>query len=171
MAKKKRSRPMPSPLRLATIENPDWRPDREGEMAFPRFVQATVDIRESAIETLYARKFLALSQKRAADRFREIWETAGGRVASLDLSSDRVDGGRSDPAIGRLRAAQELTRCRNLIGVRGYEALQAVCGEGKSLPELSPHKRTRLTMADNLRADLDDLAVMWGMQTRRRFAS
>lgn len=170
---KKRTKPKvpPSPIRLATVENPDWRPDREGEKAFPRFVQATIDTRESAVETLYARKFLGFAQKRAADRFRELWEATGGKTASLDLTLDRVSGGRSDPITSRLRAAHELARCRALLGYRGYDLVQSVCAEGRALSEITPHKRERLTMADNLRADLDDLATMWGMQTRRRLAS
>lgn len=150
------------------VDNPDWRPDREGEKAFPRQVPAVLNVRESAVETLRSRGFLAASQKAAADRFRELWEAAGGKTISIDYTLDRVDGGKGDPITGRLRAAQELQRCRLLVGQRGYDTLQAVCGEGKALAEISPHKRDRLTMADNLRADLDDLASMWGMQTRRR---
>lgn len=157
-----------SHLRKRTVANPDWRPDLDGEKAFPRNITATVNVRESAVETLYSRKFLSESQKLAADRFRDLWETAGGKTTGIDYSQDRVDGGRGDPVTGRLRAIQELARCRQLIGLRGYEALESVCGEGKTLADLTPHKRERLTMADNLRADLDDLATMWGMQTRQR---
>lgn len=155
-------------VRKQWVENPDWRPDRDGEKAFPRYEKRDVNIRESAVETLFARKFLVESQKRAADRFREYWESAGGKMSGLDYSQDRVDGGRGDPVTGRLRAIQELARCRQLVGLRGFEALESVCGEGKALTDLTPHKRERLTMADNLRADLDDLATMWGMQTRQR---
>ncbi len=155
-------------VRKAWIDNPNWRPDRDGEKGFPRLEKRDMNIRESAVETLYARKFLVDSQKRAADRFRELWESAGGKMSGLDYSQDRVDGGRGDPVTGRLRAIQELARCRQLVGMRSFEALEAVCGEGKALTELTPHKRERLTMADNLRADLDDLATMWGMQTQQR---
>ena len=120
------------------------------------------------METLFARGFLARSQKLAADRFRACWEKAGGSVQSLDHTLDRVDGGRGDPLAARIVAANELKRCRQLIGARGYEVLQLVCAEGRALAEITPHKRERLTMADNLRADLDDLAAMWGLQTARR---
>jgi hypothetical protein len=151
-----------------TVENPDWRPDRDGEPGFPRYAPADLNVKESAVETLYARKFLGSAQKLAADRFRDLWEAAGGKTASLDYTLDRVDGGKGDPIVGRIRAAQELVRLRSVIGQRGYEVLEKVCGEGKALTEISPHKRDRLTMADNLRADLDDAATMWGMQTRQR---
>ena len=155
-------------LQSVRIENPDWRPDLDGEKAFPRTVVAAVNVRESAIETLYARRFLGRAQKQAADRFRAIWEMAGGNIASVDYSRERVDGARGDPVAAKLRAMHELRRCRELIGRRGFENIEAVCGEGKALTELTPHKRERLTMADNLRADLDDLATMWGFQTRQR---
>lgn len=169
MSKVKKHKPV-SPLVRVEVENPDWRPARDGEKAFPRVIAADKNIRESAVETLFARGFLARSQKEAADRFRACWEKAGGAVASLDYAMDRVDGGRSDPIAARIVAANELKRCRQLIGHRGYQVLQLVCAEGRALAEITPHKRERLTMADNLRADLDDLAAMWGLQTARRRA-
>lgn len=164
----KASKQPASPLVTVEVENPDWRPARDGEKAFPRVIAAQKNIRESAVETLFARGFLARAQKQAADRFRACWEKAGGTVRSLDHALDRVDGGRGDPLAARIVAANELNRCRQLIGQRGYQVLQLVCAEGRALAEITPHKRERLTMADNLRADLDDLAVMWGIQTARR---
>ncbi|WP_439501623.1 hypothetical protein [Aminobacter ciceronei] len=164
---KKQPKP-PSPLVTVEVENPDWRPARDGEKAFPRLITAQKNIRESAVETLFARGFLARAQKQAADRFRACWEKAGGTVRSLDHALDRVDGGKGDPLAARIVAAHELTRCRQLVGHRGYQVLQLVCAEGRALAEITPHKRERLTMADNLRADLDDLAAMWGIQTARR---
>lgn len=168
MAKKKNRKPKAeSPIVKVEVPNPDWRPAHDGEKGFPRNIMADKNTKESAVETLFARGFLAKAQKEAADRFRIYWEKAGGTVASLDYSMDQVDGGTGDPIAGRLLAAQELDRARKLIGLRGYEVLTAVCGQGHALTEMSPHKRDRLTMADNLRADLDDLAVMWGIQVRR----
>jgi hypothetical protein len=155
-------------LHVATVQNPDWAPDRDGEKAFPRDIVAAMNIKESAIETLFARKFLSRSQKQAADRFRELWESAGGKSSSLDYTLDRVDGGRGDPVTSKLMALQELKRARQYLGMRGYETIEAICGQGKALTELAPHKRERLTMADNLRADLDDLGGMWGFQTKQR---
>jgi len=167
MAKKKRKPKIESSIVKVEVPNPDWRPAHDGEKGFPRNIMADKNTKESAVETLFARGFLAKAQKEAADRFRGHWEEAGGTVASLDYTLDRVDGGKGDPIAVRIAAAQELDRVRRLIGLRGYEVLKLVCGEGRALTEISPHKRDRLTMADNLRADLDDLAVMWGIQVRR----
>ena len=69
--------------------------------------------------------------------------------------------------IARLAAVQELVRCQRLIGRRGFQVIEAVCGEGKALAEIGQTKRERLTLADNLRSDLDDLAQMWGLRTNR----
>jgi hypothetical protein len=145
------------------VENPDWRPDRDGAPGFPRRIRAIVNPRESAVDTLFARRFLGMAQKRAAEKFREVWEAAGGTVAGLDYSQDRVDGARGEPITSRLQAAQELRRCRLLLGQRGYDTVHKVCAEGRALAEIAPQKRARLTVADNLRADLDDLATMWGI--------
>ncbi|TAN04743.1 MAG: hypothetical protein EPN45_09655 [Rhizobiaceae bacterium] len=161
--------PTASDLQVREIEDPDFTADHEIDFAGNRkTARVTINVRESAIETLYARRFLGTAQKAAADRFRSLWEAAGGKTVGIDYSSDRVDGGKGDPAVARLQAAQELKRCRLLLGIRGYDAVEKVCAEGRALSELTPHKRERLTMADNLRADLDDLASMWGFQTRRR---
>jgi len=177
MGRKQRNRSKPAPvtgrdrgIRLAkvTIENPDWEPAKEGVAGVPRFEQRDKNTKESAVETLFARKFLGSAQKLAADKFRELWETAGGKTSSIDYTLDRVDGGKGDPISAKLIAAQELVRLRNQIGQRGFDVLEKVCGEGMALADLTLHKRERLTVADNLRADLDDAATMWRMQTRQR---
>jgi hypothetical protein len=161
--------PTAGDLQVREIEDPDFSTAHEIDYAGNRkTAKVTINIRESAVETLYARKFLGIAQKAAADRFRDIWEVAGAKTASLDYTLDRVDGGRGDPVTSRLRAAQELNRCRLLLGQRGYDVVEKVCAEGKALRDLTPHKRERLTTADNLRADLDDLAAMWGLKTKRK---
>lgn len=91
----------------------------------------------------------------------------------MNYSKEPVDGGGSvDPISDRqVNAGIELAKCRELLGLRGYTLVSNVCGEGKALTDITAHKRERLTMADNLRANLDDLATMWGMQTNRRKAA
>lgn len=169
MVKKKRKRAARALVDIRRVDNPYFAPEHPEGAGNHRTIEVRINPRESAIETLFSRKFIGDAQKKAADRFRATWEAAGGRVASLDYGRDRVDGGKTDPVTARLAAAQELRRCRHLLGQRGFDVIQAVCGEGRSLSELTPHKRERLTMADNLRADLDDLATMWGLRTRQTF--
>ena len=151
------------------VEDPDYSRDHEeGKLGNRRFASAVVNVRESAVETLFARNFLAQSQKRAADHFRSLWEAAGGKSSSIDYTQDRVDGGCGDPIVARLTAAKELEHCRALLGSRHFNNIEKLCGQGRTLSDLARNKRDRLTLADNLRADLDDLAVRWGMRTRGR---
>ncbi len=162
---KKRKTPMSVAkvsLQTKSVENPQWRPDLDGEAAFPRNIDVAHNYNESAVESLYHRKFIGSAQKKAADRFRELWEAAGGKTSGMDYTQDRVDGGKADPVLGRIHAAQELERCRNLLGTRHFSNIEKLCGEGLGLQQLSRNKRDRYTMADNLRADLDELASMWG---------
>jgi hypothetical protein len=172
MSRKRKDRPKPdserphAEIRKRTVENPYFQTDHKEGATNPKYSNADINVKESAVETLYARRFLGFSQKRAADKIRELFEAAGGKASSIDYTLDRVDGGKGEPITGRLLAAHELARLRSLIGHRGYETLVKVCCEGKALTEITPHKRERLTMADNVRADLDDAAAMWGFQTK-----
>lgn len=148
------------------VDNPDWRPDLEGEKGFPRKVRASVNIRESAVGTLAARKLIDEAQAQAAIRFRRHWETTGGVGAqAIDYSRDRVDGGQiADPIdIAQLRAARYLAEAERTLGERNYHLVRSVCGEGKAMTELYETKRERLTATDNLRASLDDLCRIWGI--------
>jgi hypothetical protein len=164
---------MQSHIELATayVDNPEWRPDRHGMKAFPRKITAMVNVRESAIATLAARRAINDAQVAAANRFRSLWEKMGGTGAgAIDYSREHVDGGYTRDPISQaqMTAGKELARCRALLGRRTYTLVVAVCGEGFALKEIAIDKRGTLTAADNLRDGLDDLAEMWGYQGRAR---
>lgn len=153
-------------VRTAEMPNPYFAPEHREDSTNPKTIDAYVNIRESAVETLYSRGVLDRAQKRAADRFRSTWEAMGGAGAgAMDYSRDVVDGGapREDINARRLDAGKELKRCRHLLGARIYDLVCKVCGQGLSLTEISEAKRDRLTAADNLRNGLNDLAEMWGL--------
>lgn len=167
-ARRKRKDPVASKLELHSqfVDNPDWRPDLEGEKGFPRKVKATVNVRESAVGTLAARKLIDASQAQAAVRFRRHWEAVGGAGAqAIDYSRDKVDGGQiADPIdIQQMRAAKHLAEAERTLGERNYALVRSVCGEGRAMAELYQEKRDRLTATDNLRMSLDDLARIWGI--------
>lgn len=153
-------------LRQIEVDNPYFQPEHKESPSNPKRSDAVVNIRESAIETMFARGVIDQAQKKAADKFRAFWEAMGGKESSMDYTQDRVDGGRGDPVVGRLTAAQELNKARLLLGARLYDLVCKVCGEGRALSEVSESKRDKLTAADNLRNSLDDLAEMWGLKTR-----
>lgn len=153
----------------AIVDNPLWQPAQDGMRAVPRQITVAINVRESAISLLASRKVLDAHHVRAADRFRALWETMGGKGASaIDYSREPVDGGRIAEPIraSQLDAGKQLAAVSRLLGPRFYKLVSGVCGEGHSLVDMYPAKRQRLTATDNLRAALDDMAEMWGMRTR-----
>jgi hypothetical protein len=159
-------------LRGVTIDNPYFARGHPISASNPERIAAVINVRESAITTLYARGKIDDAQKEAADRFRSLWETLGGKGASsIDPAREHVDGGKMPEPISerQVRAATELAKARLELGARGYWLVARICGEGCSLAEAmgSQRKRDALTAADNLRACLDDLAALWRLATRR----
>lgn len=153
----------------AFVDNPYWRPDLEGESSVPRKIRADINVRESAVGTLAARKLIDEAQAEAAVRFRRHWEAIGGAGAqAMDYSRDKVDGGQiADPIdIQQMKAARQLAEAERTLGERNYELVRSVCGEGRAMTEIYPEKRDRLTATDNLRASLDDLARIWGIAVK-----
>jgi hypothetical protein len=165
---------MPAPsktkLRPTLVDNPYHSRAHREDATNPRTIPAMVNLRESAIVTLAARRVLDATQVAAADRFRRLWEAMGGKGASaVDYGWEYVDGGKArDPITDRqVNAGKELARCRALLGARLYKLVSAVAGEGYALTEIVAGKRERLTAADMLRMGLDDLAELWNLATRR----
>lgn len=153
----------------AEIDNPYFSADHAESVDNPKRIRASKNLRESAIETLFARGKLDEAQKKAGDRFRAVWEAGGGAgTAAMDYSRTHVDGGgMRDPLSERqVDASKELATCRVVLGVRNFALVCKVCGQGLSFGDISTDQRTKLTMADNLRDSLDDLARMWGIVSR-----
>lgn len=161
-------------LRGVTVENPFYSRAHAGDATNPKHIDAVVNIRESAITMLASRNKIDAAQVAAANQFRALWESMGGKGAgAIDYGRDHVDGGkRADPISERqMNAADELRRAHRALGNQGYWLVSRICGEGFSLTEVvSPggSKRDKLAAADRLRSCLDVLAAMWGIATRRQ---
>ena len=158
-------------LRKTVVANPYFARDHAESRDNPLTVVAAINIRESGIATLASRGHLNAAQVAAADRVRQLWEKLGGAGAgAIDYTREHVDGGRTKDPISatQMNAGRELARCRQLLGVRVYRLVVAVCGERHAMTDLFPVKRDRLTATDNLRAGLDDLASMWNLRAKRR---
>lgn len=156
-------------LQTEFVDNPYWRPDLEGEASIPRKIRAAINVRESAVGTLAARKLIDKGQAEAALRFRRHWEATGGAGAqAIDYSRDKVDGGQiADPIdVAQMAAARKLAEAERVLGERNYELVRRVCGEGAAMTEIYTAKRDRLTATDNLRTSLDDLARIWGIAVK-----
>ena len=154
----------------ADMDNPYFSADHPASETNPRRIRVAKNLRESAVETLFARGKLDEAQKKAADRFRATWEACGGAgTGAMDYTRTHVDGGAArDPISERqVDAGKELAGCRLMLGKRNYDLVCKVCGQGLSFSEITTDQRAKLTMADNLRTSLDDLAEAWGITTRK----
>lgn len=121
-----------------------------------------------------ARGHLEKHQVQAAVHFRRLWEALGGKGAgSFDYSREPVDGGGSRDAITdrQIDAGLLLKQCQQHIGLRAFSIVEKVAGEGVSVSDLGSSHRERTRLADYLKHALDDLAVLWGYQTRQRTAA
>lgn len=147
------------------VDNPYFTADHAVSSTNPRKITVPKNLRESAVETLFARGKLDEAQRKAADRFRATWEACGGAVGAMDYAQLRVDGGGAkDPISDRqVDASKTMRVCRDLLGQRNYDLVVKVAGQGLSFSDITRDPRTRNTMADNLRDALDDLGKMWGI--------
>ncbi len=156
-------------LQAVYVDNPYYSSAHDGEGANPVKIKAVVNIRESAITTLAARKHIDASQKAAADRFRSLWEALGGAGAgSFDYSREQVDGGGAREALTerQIEAGMELKRAKAVLGNKAYDIMSKVAGQGYAIQELATTHRERTTLTDYLKDGLDELARNWGYANR-----
>lgn len=164
--KARKALPTKQVVKVYKVDNPDFSRDHaEAYAGNYRKIDALVNVQESAIGVLTARGYLHPAQVRAADRFRQLWEMAGGAGAgAMDYTREPVDGGGKAEAISDtlVSAGLELEQCRKELGTRGYRLVASVAGEGRSIEEIAGHRqRDRYSVTDALRGYLEDLAVMW----------
>lgn len=158
-----------SEVRVQKVPNPLYTRAHSGETWNPVVISAHVNIRESAIATLASRKHINEAQVAAADRFRSLWESIGGAGAgAFDYSREPVDGGgASEPLTERqIRAAFELKQIRQILGVRAYDIMGKIAGEGYAIQEMAASHRERTTLTDYLKDGLDEMARQWGYENR-----
>lgn len=167
MSKRKQKQPRVRPhleLQSAVVDNPFFQREHAESRSNPSKIAAVVNVRESGIEYLYARKFIDEAQKRAADKFRDLWETMGGSGAgAIDYEKEKVDGGAAQDPISasQVNAGRELNRARNFLGEYGYRLVGKVAGEGYSPKEISNSDWERKVTSAMLRTFLDQLAEFW----------
>jgi hypothetical protein len=156
-------------LQSVYVDNPYYSKAHDGEGANPLKTKAQINIRESAITTLSARRLIDDSQKAAADKFRGLWEAMGGAGSgSFDYSREHVDGGGArEPLTERqIRAGKELKIAQEVLGVRAYDIMSKIAGQGYAIQELAKSQRERHTLTDYLKDGLDELARTWGYANR-----
>lgn len=159
----------------ATVDNPYFSRDHKASDSNSVKVSVHINARESAITMLATKGAITASQAAAAVRFRQLWERMGGAGAgAMDYSRVVVDGGKTpDPiSASQMEAGKELKRAAMALskahGEYAYKLVTYICGEGRSIHELTDTRRQRDTMTDNLRTYLDVLAGLWDFADRRR---
>ena len=153
---------------FAEADNPLYSRAHHPSRSNPVKIKVAVNLKESPLGYLAHRKIINEAQLKAGIEFRRLWEIMGGSgVAAMDYSKDPVDGGGwSDPINARqFEAGKKLNAVRLHIGVRPYEIVQKVAGEGVFLSVLGRSHRERLTYSDYLKDALTDLSILWGFET------
>lgn len=156
-------------LHLQEVDNPLYSRDHDGEKTNPRKTTAMVNVRESSIEYLYSRSMIDDCQRMAGGKFRMYWEAAGGNGAkAIDYGKEHVDGGSALTPISDTMAiaGQELKMCRNILGIRGFDLMEKVAGQGLMIADLSKARSERDAFMFMLKDGLDLLAHAWGYRTK-----
>jgi hypothetical protein len=158
-------------IKVVEIDNPHFSAVHAGSPGNPKTITAAMNLRESPVALMAAKGHLEMHHVQAANKFRKLWERLGGSGAgSFDYSREPVDGGGAREPITdtQIEAGLILKLCQTVIGTRAFRIVEAVCGEGRSIADISPSKREKTTNADYLRNALDDLASHWGYKTAPR---
>lgn len=162
-AKKNKKQKPDDGVRAHWIENPyrDTQPNAQ-------FIEAKVSIRESPAAWMFSHGHLDTAQLRAANRFRQLYERAGGGgPRAMDTTKEPVDGGNITDGItdSKTDAAKELHRARQKLGNDdAYELVERVCAERLWIKDIEVTKYRRTRAANNLRSNLTVLAEFWGYQ-------
>lgn len=153
-----------------TLDNPDFSRDHaENRYGNYRKTTAAVNIRESSIGTMKARKIIDEAQAEAALRFRRLWEAMGGAGAgAMDYMKEPVDGGGPVQTITdrQIDAGRRLKKAQEHLGIRNYTLVCRVAGEGFQISELFQGRRAQDSAMDALRGALDDLSELWDLKAR-----
>lgn len=123
-----------------------------------------VSLRESSVTTLGRLGLLDGRQVDAAFRFRNLWQALDDDPRRHASPSERV-GGKGMHRAGKgerlVEARRTLRRVRPLLGVRGFDLVARICGDGYHIRDLFQSRRERDTATDNLRTHLSDLAAIF----------
>lgn len=177
--KARKALPTKQIVKVEKVDNPDFSRDHvESYAGNFRKIDALINVKESAISALVAKKAIDECQAEAAVKFRRLFEAMGGKGASaIDYSREQVDGGGATVAITdqQIDAGRKLKLAHDALtkahGVYAWKIVIYVCGEGLSIHDMTETRRQRDTLTDNLRQYLDCLAAHWNLSTRQNVSA
>lgn len=171
VARRKHEEPgsLKSQVEVSQVPNPYHNPAHKVSRSNPLKVSALVNIKESAVGTLYARGHINDAQWAAAGRFRMLWERSGAKGAiAIDYSRVQVDGGKAIDPLPDLvvEATHHLNNCLPVLGKRTFDIMIKVVGQGMEIADIAKTQREKTTFSDYIKDGLQELAVHWGYKTR-----
>lgn len=133
--------------------------------------RVAVNMKESPSEYYYRRGWIDGAHRQASDKFRRLYETAGGSgVKAMDYTKEPVDGGSITDGItdAKVRSAKQLAEAHDVLGQSGYKLVESVSGHGSWIKEVTASKWEAEQTMRNFKQCLDALALFWGYKTVRR---
>jgi hypothetical protein len=163
----------PAPVTLAhvafiEVDNPLHMKDHDESATNPKRITASFNMRESYVGYLRQKEMITAAEKRAADRVRAAVECLAGANMALDYGREPVDGGgpREPLTERQYQAGKTLKEVSDRLGMQGSAVVVSMCAHNE-WPKDLPHEKLRDYRSLRLRECLEELAVMWGWQTRR----
>lgn len=153
-------------LSFAEVDNPCFSAGHRESATNPRKVRVERNSNESPLVALEARGTIDVRQARAGHHVRMLHERVTMGRGSASFLRERVDGGgRADGFTdGRAAAARQLGKMADEIGPAPFRLLIAVCGDGRSLTDLTREAaRRKGAIREELRHALDLAAKFLGL--------
>ena len=133
-----------------------------------------VNVRESSLTAMHARRQIDDAQLRAGEWFRGKYEAMRMGSMAIDPSYEPVDiSGHADPIPDRvIMAGQAISKARAHLGVIGATLVELVCGQGFTIAQAANRRyglatRSQLDYTGRLlRETLDELAAYLGFATK-----
>lgn len=121
-----------------------------------------VSLRRSSVSELGDRKLLNATQVEAAFRFRNAWLA----LEPMQRAASPFERQRGQPTLAEAEriagAKKKMRQCKALLGVRGFDLVSRICGDGYHIRDLQCRsRRERDTMTDMLRMHLSDMAAIF----------
>ena len=130
--------------------------------------------RHDPLHRMFSRGDIDAGQHKAGEALRAAWEIVSATgVRAVDHGRVVVDGSRRIPGVpdAAVRAAKLIRQARSLLGWQSYRLVVATACDGLSgshIAEQSSAKVDRKVVQAQVRAGLEQLAILWGFASDPR---
>ena len=167
MAKRKSHKPVEplghskAKIIYTEIEDPGYQRQHHGAKGNDKMHRVAINMHESPAAYWFYNGKIDAAQYRAAVDFRRWYEAVGGAGAgAIDYSQTKVDGGGKADTFSerREKAGRALKNVHRLLGVEGYEAVETICGQCRTLTDAYPRQYERRQKTEQCKLMLTYLA-------------